>query len=123
MSKNPVCWFEIYVDNMDRARKFYESVFEYKLEKISSPEYEMWVFGGDNNTYGAHGSLVKMKGFSAGKNSTLVYFSCQDCAVTEKRVQELGGKIEKAKFSIGQHGFISLVLDTESNMIGLHSLK
>ena len=50
-------------------------------------------------------------------------FSCADCAVDELRVAKAGGRIEKSKFSIGQYGFISLVYDSEGNMIGLHSLN
>ncbi|MCB0309471.1 MAG: VOC family protein [Bdellovibrionales bacterium] len=126
--KNAVGWFEIYVDDMGRAKKFYESVFQTKLEKLENAgsenhNMEMWSFGGDMTTYGANGCLVKTPGFSAGKNSILVYFSCEDCAIEEGRVREFGGKIEKTKFSIGHYGYISLVYDTEGNMFGLHSLK
>lgn len=125
MKTNSVGWFEIYVNDMKRAKAFYESVFQTKLEKLSSPvdHIEMWTFSGSMESYGANGSLVKMEGFSAGRNSVLVYFSCADCGVEEKRVVESGGKIEKSKFSIGQFGFISLVYDSEGNMIGLHSMK
>ncbi|MGK0185337.1 MAG: hypothetical protein ACI9R3_001113 [Verrucomicrobiales bacterium] len=50
-------------------------------------------------------------------------FSCEDCAVEEARVAPAGGNVCKPKFAIGEFGFISLVSDTEGNMIGLHSLK
>lgn len=125
MKENIVGWFEIYVDNMERAKKFYESVFGGKLDstKIAMPGLEMALFPGNVKDYGAHGALVKMAGFSAGKNSVLVYFSCEDCAHEEKRVTQFGGRVEKSKFSIGEHGFIALVQDTEGNMIGLHSMK
>ncbi|MCB0405314.1 MAG: VOC family protein [Bdellovibrionales bacterium] len=125
MKTNSVGWFEIYVNDMARAKTFYENVFQNTLEKISSPvdHIEMWSFPGKMDSYGANGALVKMEGFSSGSNSVLVYFSCADCNVEEKRVAENGGKIEKSKFSIGQYGFISLVYDTEGNMIGLHSMK
>ncbi len=123
MKTNAVGWFEIYVDNMERAKKFYQSVFEVNLERLASPEIEMWSFPGNANTYGAPGALVKMPGFSAGRNSVLVYFTCQDCSMDEKKIQQFGGKIEKSKFSIGQYGFIALVYDTEGNMFGLHSMK
>ncbi len=123
MLPNAVGWFEIYVDNMDRAKKFYESVFTTKLEKLNTPEIEMWSFRGDMNVYGAPGALVKMPGVNAGGNSVIVYFSCQDCANEEKKVLEAGGKVKKSKFAIGQYGFISLVYDTEGNMFGLHSLE
>lgn len=122
MKKNAVGWFEIYVDNMERAKKFYQSVFGVTLEQLDTPGVEMWSFSGDINAYGTPGALVKMPGFSAGRNSVLVYFSCDDCAVEEKKVKEFGGKIEKSTFSIGHYGNIALVYDTEGNMFGLHSM-
>ena len=64
----------------------------------------------------------KMEGFASGGNSTLVYFSCTDCAIEEARVVEFGGSIQRGKTSIGEYGYISLVLDTEGNMFGLHSM-
>ncbi len=123
MKPNPVGWFEIYVQDMTRARQFYESVFQTTLEKLNTPDMEMWAFPMDANQWGACGSLVKMAGVPSGGNSVLVYFSCEDCAVEEKRVAEFGGRVERSKFSIGQYGFISLVLDTEGNMLGLHSRR
>jgi predicted enzyme related to lactoylglutathione lyase len=121
--RNPVGWFEIYVDDMERARSFYETVLQVKLEKLPGPDVEMWNFPMETNAAGAAGSLVHMPGFPAGRNSVLIYFSCEDCAEEESRVVGAGGKIQKEKFSIGQYGFISLVYDTEGNMFGLHSLK
>lgn len=123
MDSNPVGWFEIYVDDMDRAKKFYESVFQVKLEKLNSPELEMWAFPMNMGGMGASGSLVRMEGFSAGRNSILVYFNCADCAVEEGLAAAAGGKIQRQKMSIGEYGFISLIYDTEGNMIGLHSMK
>ncbi len=122
-SSNAVGWFEIYVEEMNRAKKFYESVFQIQLENLGNPDLEMWAFHGEVNRYGAPGALVKMPGFPSGRNSVIVYFSCQDCAVEENRVVAAGGRVEKTKFSIGQYGFIALVYDTEGNLFGLHSLK
>lgn len=121
--ENPVGWFEIYVEDMERAKSFYEGVFGCNLENLNMPELEMWAFPMEMGGTGAAGSLVKMEGVKSGNNSTLVYFNCDDCAVESKKASECGGKIEREKFSIGEHGFISLVLDTEGNMIGLHSRK
>lgn len=123
MKNNAVGWFEIYVENMERAKKFYQSVFNVQMERLDTPEIEMWSFPRNEKSYGSPGALVKMPGFSAARNSVLVYFSCEDCAVEEKKVKEFGGKIEKSTFSIGHYGYISLVYDTEGNMFGLHSLK
>lgn len=123
MKTNPVGWFEIYVQDIDRAKKFYESVLQLKLEKLNSPGLDMWSFPMDLKRWGAGGALVKMNGFPSGGNSTLVYFSCEDCAIEESRVAKFGGRIQRNKMSIGEYGFISLVFDTEGNMFGLHSMQ
>ena len=125
-SGNPVGWFEIYVDQMDRARRFYESVFDTTLERLDGPEgtdLEMWSFPSETEMHGTGGSLVKASGMPAGGNSTVVYFTCADCAVQEARVAPAGGRVERSKMSIGQYGFVSIVFDTEGNLFGLHSLK
>ena len=120
---NPVGWFEIYVDDMGRAKAFYESVLGVQLSKLESPGMEMWAFGMQPDSYGASGALVRMPGFSAGANSVLVYFSCADCSVEAAKAVEHGGRLQKEKMSIGQYGYIALVIDTEGNMIGLHSMQ
>ena len=125
--QNPISWFEIYVDDLARARKFYEHVFQISLQPLESAAPDdggpqMLSFPSSMEHYGAGGALVHMQGLHAGGNSTLVYFSCQDCAVEEGRVAGAGGRIQRPKWSIGQYGHISLVMDTEGNMLGLHSM-
>lgn len=125
MKGNPVGWFEIYVQDIDRAKRFYESVFQIKLQKLDAPfpGIELWAFPGEPISYGAPGAIVKMEGMDAGGNSTLVYFHCDDCTVEEHRVTNAGGSVFKSKMSIGNYGYISLVFDTEGNRIGLHSMQ
>ena len=124
MANNPVGWFEIYVQNMSRAKAFYEAVLKVSLESLTPPgdnDLQMMAFPMQMDVPGAAGSLVKTDGFPSGGNSTLVYFSCVDCGVEASRVVAAGGKIEKKKMSIGEYGFIALAYDTEGNMFGLHS--
>lgn len=126
MLKNPVGWFEIYTDDIARARAFYESVLDIRLEKLENPiesDLQMWAFPSDMESYGATGALVKMEGIAAGGNSTLVYFSCEDCAVEASRVVDAGGRLMQPKMAIGQHGFIAMATDSEGNMFGLHSMS
>jgi len=123
MSSNPVCWFEIYVQDMPRAKAFYEAVLGVQLAPLPGTDLEMYTFPMNAERYGAPGALVKMPGVPSGGGGTLVYFGCEDCAVEASRVVQAGGRIEKPKFSIGEYGFIALAVDTEGNMIGLHSLK
>ncbi len=123
MATNPVGWFEIYVNDMNRAKRFYESMLQLTLEKLPVPDLEMWQFPMTTDGCGASGALVRMEGFPAGGNSTLVYFSCADCAVDAARVVPAGGKIQREKVSLGKYGFMVLAIDTEGNMFGLHSMK
>ncbi|MBL8024667.1 MAG: VOC family protein [Elusimicrobia bacterium] len=123
MAHNPVGWFEIYVQDMVRAKSFYETVFKTKLDPLKSPDLEMWTFPMTMGLAGAGGALVKMAGVPSGGNSTLVYFNCNDCAEEASRSAQNGGKIFKQKMAIGEHGFIALVVDPDGNKIGLHSIK
>ena len=123
MASNPVTWFEIYVEDIERAKKFYESVFQTKLERLNNPELELWAFPMLKDGAGCSGARVKMPGFASGGNSTLVYFNCADCAVEATRVVKAGGRMQREKFSIGEYGFIALAFDTEKNMFGLHSMQ
>ena len=126
-TENPVVWFEIYVNDLDRAKSFYEKVFKTELTELENPEesgLKMLAFPGDMESKGrASGALVKVKGMEAGGNSTLVYFGSKDCSIEEARVEEAGGKLIRPKMSIGEYGFISLAEDSEGNMIGIHSEK
>ena len=121
---NAVCWFEIYVADMNRAQSFYETVLGISLSPIGNPEtadLAMLAFPSDDEQYGSSGALVHYEGCQTGGNSTVVYFACDDCSVEESRVEAAGGKVERSKMSIGEYGFVSLVFDTEGNQIGLYS--
>jgi predicted enzyme related to lactoylglutathione lyase len=126
MKRNPVGWFEIYVQDMSRAKAFYEAVLGLKLDKLDSVQdvSELWAWPGSPDSPGATGALVKMPGGPAGGGaSSIVYFTCEDCAIEVARAAAHGGQVKKAKTSIGPYGFIALVEDPEGNVIGLHSLR
>ena len=122
MAGNPVRWFEIYVQDMARAKAFYETVLGTRLEKLNSGDIDMWAFPMDRTRSGTGGALVRMPGVPSGGNSTLVYFGSDDCALEASRVADAGGRIHRDKLSIGEYGFIVLAVDTEGNMFGVHSL-
>ena len=73
--RNPIGWFEIHVQDMARARAFYEAVFGQTLQPLPSPGgegMEMLAFPMQQGSHGASGALVKMAGMPSGGNSTLV---------------------------------------------------
>jgi uncharacterized protein len=127
--RNSVGWFEIYVQDMPRAKAFYEAMLQIQMEPLPSPAgmgggLEMLMFPNamEQNLPGCGGALCKMDGCESGGAGSLLYFSCEDCANEAARAGANGGTVVREKFSIGQYGFIALVMDTEGNMIGLHSM-
>lgn len=123
MQGNPIGWVEIYVNDMKRAKAFYEAVFQATLDKLDSPDMEMFAFPMKDDVYGSGAALAKMPGCAPGVGGTLAYLSCDDCAVEAGRVPGLGGKVIREKFSIGEYGFIALIEDSEGNIVGLHSMR
>lgn len=121
---NPVNWFEIYVDDIERAKAFYSKVLGIEFTELPSPdEGEMWAFPMEENGPNAAGTLIKHPAGSPGMGGTMVYFACDDVAGPAGRVADAGGSVMQDKMSIGDYGFIALIQDTEGNMVGLHSHK
>ncbi len=125
MVKNPIIWFEIYVQDIERAKKFYETVLQVELSNLSPPDGElaMYSFPANPEKFGSTGALVSHPDVPSGGNSTLVYFNCDDCAIEEARIEAAGGKLERPKMSIGEYGFITLAIDPDGNRFGLHSMQ
>jgi len=125
--KNPFTWIEIYVDDMNRARKFYEAVLDIKLTEMHMPagtdDLQMLSFPWAENEGNISGALVKMKAMRQSGIGTVPYFACEDCLVEEGRVQKAGGTVLRTKMSIGEYGFCTIIMDTEGNTIGLHSMQ
>jgi len=122
---NAVGWFDIYVDDLDRATKFYETVLGRKLEPMGDPtgESQMMSFPAEMSAYGAGGALTKAPHAGPGVGGTIVYFGVEDCAVEQARIEAAGGSVVRPKFSIGEFGWIVLFMDTEGNMVGMNSMK
>lgn len=121
---NPVGWFEIYVTDLVRAGRFYSLVMERQLNPaITDGTFEALEFQGQMPGSGAMGALMKHPMRKPSIEGTMVYFSCEDCQTTSELALKHGGSILKPKWSIGDHGFIAIIGDTEGNAIGLHSFK
>jgi len=123
LKKNPVVWFEIPVNDISRAKTFYEQVFGTELSLNEMGPVKMAWFAGDQNTSGASGSLVKAEHSKPSASGTVIYFSVDDLDGTLKKVQSQHGKTVVPKTSIGEHGFYAVFEDTEGNYVGLHSTK
>ena len=124
LENNVVGWFEIPVTDMERAIKFYESVFGLKLERNLMGELDMAWFP-FANVPGAPGTLVYHKEFyKPSADGTLVYFTCHsgDLKNELSKVENAGGKILVPKTLIKEDiGYMAVCIDTEGNRIALHS--
>lgn len=125
--RNPVVWFEIYVDNLERAKRFYQMTFDTNLTELPNPTEDgatMLAFPMNMESKNmASGALVHMKGIKAGSNSTVVYFHSKNCSKEEERIELAGGKVVQGKMSLGEFGFAVLGEDTEGNIFGIHSME
>ena len=121
-TQNPVGWFELPVNDMQKAKRFYESTFGYSLQNpIELNGFLMSFFPMARQGTGAAGSLIQGPGYAPSHRGTLIYFSVEDIPPIEKKIAQNGGKVHKPKFSIGQYGFISICEDSEGNRIALHA--
>lgn len=125
MGHNLVGWFEIPVIDMDRAKKFYETVFNIEIQVQDFAGTLMGFFPYDEKGAGATGSLIKHEAYQPSeKQGVLIYFSSKDVAEELSRIETSGGKVLQSKTQISEDvGFMGLFIDSEGNRIALHSRK
>lgn len=118
--------FEIHVDNMERAMKFYGEVFGWTFEDYS--EYAgMPYFGavtGDNQEMGINGALMQRRGAPPEPNQALNGFACtmgvEDYDSTEAKILKSGGRVALPKYALPGMAWQGYYLDTEGNIFGVH---
>jgi predicted enzyme related to lactoylglutathione lyase len=123
LKPNPVNWFEIPVNDLSRATKFYETILGTELSLNEMGPMKMAWFPMEREGSGAGGTLIKAEHYTPSQSGTLIYFSVDSIEDVYNRVDKNGGKTISPKQSIGEHGFIAIFQDSEGNRIGLHSMK
>ncbi|MBD1261174.1 VOC family protein [Maribacter polysiphoniae] len=125
MEYNMIGWFEIPVTDMDRAKAFYETVFDITISVHDLDGLIMGWFPNAPEKKGASGSLVQHSMYiPSTTEGPLLYFTCEDLTKELSRVEGASGTILKQKTEIGGgYGFMALIKDTEGNRIALHSQK
>ena len=118
---NPVNWFEIPVNDLERAKQFYETVFGLQLSLNEMGPMKMAWFPMTQGACGAMGTLMQSEGYAPSHAGTLVYFSVTDIEGTLDKVNANGGKTLLPKTGIGEHGYIAHFQDCEGNRVALHS--
>ncbi len=125
MKNNILGWFEIPVKDMDRAMKFYESVFDIKLQRQKMNTLDMAWFPWKEEAPGAPGSLVYNEEFyTPSEKGVLIYLTTPtgDLNKDLSGIEEAGGKVMIPRTHIAEDvGYMAVFMDTEGNRIALHS--
>ena len=113
-----VVHFEIYTDDPDAVRPFYQDVFGWKFQKFEGGPIEYWlVTTGDDREPGINGGLTRPReGQSPGTLNTIGVSSLDQSA---KKIEQNGGKICVPKMVIPKIGWLAYAQDPAGNVFGL----
>jgi uncharacterized protein len=119
---NALNWFEIPATDISRAKKFYESIFEIKMEEMEMPGMKYAMFPFDPMKGKVAGGLAQSEMHVPSATGSIIYLNANpDLQKVLDRIEKAGGKITMPKTAIGQNGFMAFFTDTEGNMMALHS--
>lgn len=117
-----ISWFEIAVKDIERAKTFYENVFEIKIQVMDFGGTLMGWFPNTDGSRGTTGSLIQNSNYTPSKEGSLVYFKSKNLQNELNRIEISGGKIIQQKTKISdEYGFMAVFLDSEGNRVALHS--
>lgn len=120
--QNAIVWFDIPVRDLERAGKFYTEVLGVNLARVDHGPKQCYFFPFEPGV--VSGALVQSEDNQPSPHGTVVYLNGgSDLAVPLSKVEKAGGKVLMPKTSIGEHGFIAYLLDSEGNQVALHSSK
>ena len=123
---NAISWFEIGTSDLNRATKFYETIFGVTLTPLDLENIKMRMFPLENMMTNVGGAIVDSGGFHkpSATDGPLVYLNGNpDVQNVLDKVEAAGGKIMVPKTMISpEYGFMAVILDSEGNRIGLHSI-
>ncbi len=116
--KNAINWFELPVQDLPRAQRFYETLLGKPLKAETFAGMDMAIFPSSG---GVGGALVKDARFRPSADGAVVYLDTgaglDGCLA---RAGAAGGKVVMPRTDIGDPGFIAMIVDTEGNRVGLH---
>lgn len=123
-NSNSLNWFEIPAIDIERSKKFYETVFDMEMEDNEMGDTKMAFFPWTPGSGKATGAVVMGENYVPSMDGSKVYLNTNPSMdrILEK-VERAGGKVLVPKMSIGEHGHIAFIMDTEGNNVGLHSTE
>jgi uncharacterized protein len=124
-AENALNWFEISVNDIKRAKTFYESIFSIKLESQEMMGMQMAFFPTEDMNGKVSGGLVQGPQHKPSADGAVIYLNGNpDLNIALGRVEKAGGKVLMPKTKINDDiGHMAFFFDTEGNKLGLHSNK
>jgi predicted enzyme related to lactoylglutathione lyase len=119
---NPVVYFEIPVIDIDRATKFYSTVFNFKFDTTIIDNNKMALFPFTEEISGISGALAMGEIYKPTKDGVLIYFNTVNIDETLRLANANGGQILYPKTDNGI-GLVAEFEDTEGNRIALYQSK
>ena len=124
--KSAISWFEIPSKDLERATKFYEKIFGISLIPMDMPDIKMRMFPVEDQMTDIGGAIVQSDGFHvpSATDGPLIYLNGNpDVQKVLDKVEAAGGSIIMPKTEISpEYGFMAVIIDTEGNRVGLHSI-
>ena len=124
--KNAISWFEIPTIDLNRAQKFYETIFNIQMIPFDTPNFQMRMFPIEDMMNGIGGAISKAEGFykPSATDGPLVYLNANpDVQNVLDKIEAAGGKIIVPKTQISpEFGYMAVFVDTEGNRVALHSV-
>ena len=120
---NTLNWFEISVSNIMRAKKFYDAVFNLEMETMEMMGMKMASFPAEPGNGKLSGALVQSEMHKPGLDGVKIYLNGNpDLSDALGRVEAAGGKVTMPKTKISDDiGYMAFFIDSEGNLVGLHS--
>ncbi|PCJ83119.1 MAG: hypothetical protein COA57_12045 [Flavobacteriales bacterium] len=114
-------WFEIPVADFDRAKIFYETIFEVDIFPTDFGPFKMGIF--PHKEVGC--ALCHGEYYTPGQDGAVVYMDASpDLQVVQDRIDAAGGQVIMAKKQISkEHGYMAMFIDSEGNRMALHSMN
>jgi len=125
MLDNAITWFEVPVTDFERAKKFYSTIYDYQMPDTMVGPVRMGFFLYEQQVGRVGGAICFGVGYSPSQLGALIYLNGgSDLNVVLQRVEKAGGKVVIPKtFIAPEHGYFARFIDTEGNLIALHSRK
>jgi len=122
--ENALNWFEISATDINRAQKFYETIFGISMHQQEMMGMKMAFFPGDMSGK-VSGALVEGPDHKPSTEGAKIYLNGNpDLQTALSKIEGAGGKVLMPKTKITDDiGYMAFFIDTEGNSVALHSNK